>query len=190
MSSGGCGGHGCGPQIWVALAVAVSMLVGCGAITDGTAVPASHRAAQPIAWDRCQNSGDGQLPPDTQCGTLTVPVDYAKPDAASAHLALIRFPATGQRIGSVVMNPGGPGGSGVDAAAGLLDGLPPQLRQRFDLVGFDPRGIGSSTPELRCNSDADADASRADPQVDYSPAGVAHIEDTEKQFAQRCVAQM
>ena len=107
-----------------------------------------------------------------------------------AALALIRFPATGAKIGSLVINPGGPGESGVDAAADLLDALPKQIRQRFDLVGFDPRGVGSSTPALRCNSDAQNDAERADPQVDYSGAGVAHIESTEKEFAQRCLEMM
>ena len=64
------------------------------------------------------------------------------------------------------------------------------MRQRFDLVGFDPRGVGSSTPALWCNSDADTDASRADPQVDYSQAGIDHIETTEKQYVQRCVDKM
>ena len=71
-----------------------------------------------------------------------------------------------------------------------MEALPAEIRQRFDLVGFDPRGVGSSTPAVRCNSDAEADAERADPQVDYSPAGVAHIEDTEKKFVQRCVDRM
>lgn len=151
--------------------------------------------ASPVAWGPCQVVGDGdspELPAGAQCGELTVPVDYSKsdPDAAVARLALIRFPATGQKIGSLVMNPGGPGESGVDAAANTVESLPPDVRQRFDLVGFDPRGVGSSTPALRCNSDAENDAARADPQVDYSPAGVAHIEATEKQFVQRCVDKM
>ena len=97
-----------------------------------------------VAWGPCRQSED--LPADAQCGSITVPVDYAKPDAASAQIALIRFPATGQRIGSLVINPGGPGESGIDAAASLLESLPTAVRQRFDLVGFDPRGVGSSTP--------------------------------------------
>jgi pimeloyl-ACP methyl ester carboxylesterase len=151
--------------------------------------------APPVDWGQCQligGSGSPQLPPGAQCGELTVPVDYSDtdPDGAVAQLALIRFPATGQKIGSLVVNPGGPGASGVDAAASIVGSLPPQVRQRFDLVGFDPRGVGSSTPELRCNSNADDDAMRADPQVDYSPAGVEHIENLEKQFVQRCVDKM
>ena len=83
-----------------------------------------------------------------------------------------------------------PAGPGSTRPIGTVEALPAEIRQRFDLVGFDPRGIGSSTPAVRCNSDAEADAARADPQVDYSPAGVAHIEDTEKKFVQRCVDRM
>ncbi len=54
--------------------------------------------------------------------------------------------------------------------------LPQSVRERFDLVGFDPRGVANSTPAMWCNSDADNDRQRADPTVDYTPAGVAHIE--------------
>jgi pimeloyl-ACP methyl ester carboxylesterase len=183
--------------MWVVVTALVLPLTGCNTSVHGRPVQASSPPAQvaKAQWGPCQITGNTggaapKLPTGTQCGKITVPVDYSKPDGAAATLALIRFPATGQKIGSLVVNPGGPGESGVDAAVSLLDTLPPEVRQRFDLVGFDPRGVGSSTPELRCNSDADADALRADPQVDYSPAGVAHIEDTEKQYVQRCVDKM
>ena len=155
---------------------------------------AQHDQVHQVAhWGRCMVAGGGsanKLPSGTECGHLAVPIDYAKPDSGDAQLMLVRIPATGDKIGSLVINPGGPGESGVDAAVGLVDSLPGPIRQHFDLVGFDPRGVGSSTPALRCNSDADEDAERADPQVDYSPAGVAHIEDTEKAFVQRCVDKM
>lgn len=156
-----------------------------------SAIPSVGKPA-PVAWGPCHVIGGdaGQLPPGAQCGELLVPVDYFNPDGAVAELALIRFPATGKKIGSLVINPGGPGESGVDAAASLVGSMPAQIRERFDLVGFDPRGIGSSTPALWCNSDADNDAMRADPQVDYGEAGVAHIEKTEQQFVTRCVDKM
>ena len=60
------------------------------------------------------------------------------------------------------------------------------IRRRFDLVGVDPRGVGHSTPQLRCRTDAEFDAYRREPMADYSPAGVAHIEDVYRQFAQDC----
>jgi pimeloyl-ACP methyl ester carboxylesterase len=180
-------------SICAVLAAVVPAAAGCVATVPGKSVVAPPQANQTVQWKACHvlAGGDaGQLPDGAQCGKITVPVDYAKPNAASANIALIRFPATGQKIGSLVINPGGPGESGVDAAVGIVDSLPPEIRQRFDLVGFDPRGVGSSTPMLRCNSDAEADADRADPDVDYSPAGVAHIETTEKQFVQRCSDKM
>jgi pimeloyl-ACP methyl ester carboxylesterase len=184
-------------RICAVIAVLLLALTGCSKVVGGRALEGSSPPGQAARaqWGECRvtgSTGDDvpKLPAGAQCGKLVVPVDYAKPDGASATLALIRFPATGQKIGSLIINPGGPGESGVDAAVSLLDTLPADIRQRFDLVGFDPRGVGSSTPELRCNSDADTDALRADPQVDYSPAGVAHIEDTEKKYVQRCVDRM
>jgi pimeloyl-ACP methyl ester carboxylesterase len=160
--------------------------------TQGQQAP-PQQAHREVEWHHCTGLGgdDGdQLPAGAQCGELTVPIDYSKPDAGTAKLKLIRFPATGDKIGSLLINPGGPGGSGIEAAAGFVEALPPQVRQRFDFVGFDPRGVGLSTPALRCDSDADNDAARADPEVDYSPGGIAHIEDVEKQFVQRCVDKM
>ena len=171
----------------IAFPLAAALAAGCGTPLTGTPVAepaAGPPTVQPVAWQRCDG---GDLPPSAQCGRLTVPVDYTRPDGATATMALIRFPATGTKIGSLVVNPGGPGESGVELAANLVDALPGTVRQRFDLVGFDPRGVGRSTPAVTCNSDADNDAIRADPQVDYSPAGVAHIEETEKRFAQRCL---
>ena len=105
----------------------------------------------------------------------------------TAQLALIRFPANGIKIGSLLLNPGGPGKSGVEAAASLVRTMPQSVRDSFDIVGFDPRGVGKSTPAVRCNSDADNDRLRADPGVDYSPAGVEHLESETKAFVQRCV---
>jgi pimeloyl-ACP methyl ester carboxylesterase len=179
--------------ICAVLTAVLPAAAGCVATVPGTAKVAPPQIDQTVQWKPCHvlAGGDaGQLPDGAQCGKITVPIDYAKPNGASANIALIRFAATGKKIGSLVINPGGPGESGVDAAVGMVDSLPPQIRQRFDLVGFDPRGVGSSTPSLRCNTDAEADADRADPDVDYSPAGVAHIENTEKQFVGRCTAKM
>jgi pimeloyl-ACP methyl ester carboxylesterase len=91
-----------------------------------------------------------------ECGTVQVPLDYGAPNGAAISLALIRLPATdpGHRIGSLFFNPGGPGGSGFDFVLGIgpyvgVQYYTPDIRNRFDLVGFDPRGIARSTP-LRC----------------------------------------
>ncbi len=126
--------------------------------------------------------------PTAQCTTVPVPIDYDNPAAGQAQLAVIRIPATGPRIGALLVNPGGPGASAVDAVAAMVPELAgSEISRRFDLVGFDPRGVGHSTPALRCQTDAEFDAYRRDPMVDYSQAGVAHIEQVYRQLAQRCL---
>src|SRR5215471_19890357 len=100
-----------------------------------------------IAWSKCYS----QLGP-FECGTVQVPLDYDSPNGTTISLAVVRLPATdpAHRIGSLFLNPGGPGGSGVDYT--LFAGLSlytPEVRAKFDLVGFDPRGVNRSTA-LRC----------------------------------------
>ena len=95
-------------------------------------------AAGSIAWTDC---GGG-----LQCGKLTVPLDYAHPSAGTIDIYLNRKPATDKanRIGSVLINPGGPGASGIAYLQESLDTFA-NLNRRFDLVGFDPRGVGQSS---------------------------------------------
>ncbi|MDT5091235.1 MAG: hypothetical protein QOH60_598 [Mycobacterium sp.] len=159
-------------------------VTGIGAPAIATAVPVPQ-----ADWGSCQRwLGDTGDIPTAQCTTVAVPVDYGKPDGAQAQLAVIRVPARGQRIGVLMINPGGPGQSAVDTVAGMASSLGDnEITQHFDLVGFDPRGVGHSTPEVRCRTDAQFDAYRKEPLVDYSPAGVAHIEDLYRQFAAACL---
>lgn len=87
-----------------------------------------------------------------QCARAQVPLDYDQPQGPTISLALVRVPAgdPARRIGSLFVNPGGPGGSGVDFVKGGAAGLfPANVRARFDIVGFDPRGVGRSTP-IQC----------------------------------------
>jgi pimeloyl-ACP methyl ester carboxylesterase len=101
-----------------------------------------------IVWHGC---GQG-----FQCGTLTVPRDRADPARATLDLAVIRVPARRARgrIGSLVFNPGGPGVPGVAFLRGIAASVPDELRDRFDLVAFDPRGIGLSNP-IECENSLD-----------------------------------
>jgi pimeloyl-ACP methyl ester carboxylesterase len=163
----------------------------------GTGQAAGSAAPQPTAargldWGSCgQFLPDTTDIPDARCTTVSVPVDYGNPGGAQAKLALIRIPATGPRIGSLLINPGGPGASAVDSVAAMAADLADtEITRHFDLVGFDPRGVGHSTPELRCRSDAEFDAYRREPMVDYSPAGVAHIEQLYQQLVRQCAERM
>ncbi|SDZ37522.1 alpha/beta hydrolase fold [Amycolatopsis xylanica] len=124
-----------------------------------------------------------------QCAHLSVPLDYAKPDGDKIRLGLLRRKATktDNRLGSLVINPGGPGASGMTAAAGLASRTKGELAERFDFVGFDPRGVGASEPQVKCLTDTERDAERADDlEADGSPEGVAKQEAEEKDFAAKC----
>ncbi|MFV0137653.1 alpha/beta hydrolase [Streptomyces sp. HMX87] len=97
---------------------------------------------QKVTWTRCEGL---DAPEDLQCGKVTVPLDYGRPGAGTLDLALARYRATGDSKGSVLLNFGGPGGSGVaELAAGGKDFM--HLTNRYDVVGFDPRGVGRSSP--------------------------------------------
>ncbi|MCW2587888.1 MAG: tripeptidyl-peptidase Serine peptidase family [Mycobacterium sp.] len=173
-------------------ATAVMLLVaGCTSLVDGRAVLGAPRPGTPVQWSKCAPASPNvPVPAGAECGLLSVPVDYSKPDGDVAQIAMVRFKATGEKIGSLVINPGGPGESGVDAAVDLVGSMPASVRERFDLVGFDPRGVARSKPAVRCNSDQENDKLRAEPDVDYSPEGVAHIESEAKDLAARCVDKM
>jgi pimeloyl-ACP methyl ester carboxylesterase len=168
---------------------AVLLVAGCSKMVDGRAVNSAPRPGSPMQWTQCKaaSSDSTGVPAGAECGMLSVPVDYSKPDGEVAQIAMIRFKATGQKIGSLVVNPGGPGKSGIEAAASMAPTLPSSVREGFDLVGFDPRGVAKSTPAVWCNSDADNDRLRADPTVEYTQEGVDHIEKENKEFVQRCV---
>src|SRR5690349_20037871 len=116
-------------------------------ITGTPAVQASGGPAVPrIAWAAC-----GAEHPGFECASVKVPLDYDDPRGATTSVALARKPATDKahRIGSLFLNPGGPGGSGVDFALGSGNRISANLQGRFYVVGFDPRGIGRSDP-LHC----------------------------------------
>ncbi|MEV6018994.1 MULTISPECIES: alpha/beta hydrolase [unclassified Streptomyces] len=115
---------------------------------DGPDLSSFYR--QKIAWSACK--GDG-MPKDLQCGKVTVPLDYAHPDRGSLDLALARYRATGHSRGSVLLNFGGPGGAGIPGlAAGGKDFM--GLTNGYDVVTFDPRGVGRSSP-VSCGDGAD-----------------------------------
>ena len=96
---------------------------------------------QQLAWRACSA--------ESQCADLTVPLDYANPSGPTITIAVRRTPATGERKGSLLANPGGPGVPGMSYASMLGWTLPDGVAASYDLIGFDPRGVGQSSP-MRC----------------------------------------
>ncbi|HEX4729163.1 MAG TPA: alpha/beta hydrolase, partial [Jatrophihabitans sp.] len=125
------------------------------------------------------------------CGKLTVPLDYRQPTGPSTQLFVVKIHSKSQRpadrIGSLLVNPGGPGGSGVNLAAGLVGALSDQLFARFDLIGFDPRGVGLSGP-LQCISDKQKDQLAAADPDPRTPAGRAAARQVAQATVSGCVA--
>jgi pimeloyl-ACP methyl ester carboxylesterase len=120
-------------------------LLGAGlpaATADDTGPDLSRFYDQKIRWSACEGM---EIPKDLQCGKVTVPLDYDRPGSGTLDLALARYRATGDARGSVLLNFGGPGGSGVsELAAGGKDFM--HLTNGYDVVTFDPRGVGRSSP--------------------------------------------
>ncbi|WP_250032706.1 alpha/beta hydrolase [Paractinoplanes maris] len=152
------------------LATVVLILVaGCTSASrspgSGADADLSVYLGQKLDWTKCKDTAktaaDAKLfaDPALECASVDVPLDYAKPKAERAKIALTRLPAAGKAEGSLLINPGGPGGSGTSFVASLLAlWQAGTVAQRFDIVGFDPRGIGSSTPALDCYTDKEYDA--------------------------------
>jgi pimeloyl-ACP methyl ester carboxylesterase len=109
----------------------------------GPASGASAQAAQ-ISWTACPVENY----PTLQCGTFEVPYDYGKPTGKKFTLALQKLPASGAKIGTLFANPGGPGSPGLNSWA--FASTSQSLSESFDLVGFDPRGVGETRPAFDC----------------------------------------
>ena len=131
----------------------LAMLIGLGPVIAGRAQEANTRATPTaLVWSDCAVGGGWE------CATLPVPLDYADPTGPTIDLALTRLPAgdPAQRIGALLFNPGGPGGRGVNTLHQLGTLMfPEETRARFDIVSFDPRGVGESG-QIDCQPDFEA----------------------------------
>jgi pimeloyl-ACP methyl ester carboxylesterase len=168
--------------------------------TEVTAPPASSSASSPettvatpfpgppgtsINWQRVDDQH-----PQLEVGTLAVPVDYNDPSRGTFRLFLVRRLANDQdrKIGTLLVNPGGPGGSGAELAAGADFKFDKALLDRFDIVGWDPRGVGYTRPAIDCISDYDAYFGGYDITPD-TPAVRQQDTATQKDFEDRCINQ-
>jgi len=162
-----------GPAVLIISAVGLLALAACtssgSAAVAGSSQSAgsahgtqSARAAQPagsiipahstLHWHSCSGELAQEGVPD--CTMLSVPLNYADPGGRHISLALDMVPATApqsQQQGVLLVNPGGPGGDGLPIAAEVAQGISPSVAADYDIVGFDPRGVGSSVPALSCD---------------------------------------
>ncbi len=175
--------------------VAVMSLSGCVSLflphrPPTTSTPTGESVAadlepyysQVLTWTRCEGT--------FQCATAHAPMDWSNPSGKRIDLALIRATATGKRMGSLLVNPGGPGGSGYDFIRDSLDyAVDATLQQHYDIVGFDPRGVNKSTA-VKCYEDpSEMDAFLFDvsPNKVGSDAWIDDMEKSNTDFGQACL---
>jgi pimeloyl-ACP methyl ester carboxylesterase len=172
----------------VLLAAGALLLAGCGsssgvpalqtdASTPSTSTPAPPPSplGAPASFVPC----DGSF----QCATVTVPVDYAAPNGPTIGIGIVMAPAKdqSQKIGVLLVNPGGPGGSGIETVESGQ--VPPAVADRFDVIGFDPRGVGRSSA-LKCPVGPDTPY-YGDPDPG-DPVGEASTEQSVQRYDQSC----
>jgi pimeloyl-ACP methyl ester carboxylesterase len=140
------------------LAVAATMTAASLIAVEPAA--AAPESAAPVAWGPCAAADISNVPPAERfrfsCANYVVPLDYNRPNRGTINLALMRRAANDQanRIGSLFLNPGGPSGSGYRLPTVTQFFVQPAVTDRFDVIGFDPRGVARSTP-LRCFATAE-----------------------------------
>jgi pimeloyl-ACP methyl ester carboxylesterase len=162
------------------IAIGALALTSCSSTTTAS-FPDAPNDVSTLNWQNCNGN--------FQCATLKVPIDYSDATLGQFEIAVIRYRDPGQydRIGSLVINPGGPGVSGIEYARSAQYILSPDVLERYDIVGFDPRGIGASTP-IHCLSDAEQDVLFAsDPKPDNDAEYAQALSDTQA-FIDKCVA--
>ncbi|ALE71961.1 hydrolase [Pseudonocardia sp. EC080625-04] len=146
---------------------------------------------QQLTWGPCvsytQVAKDRRSFADPQfdCTRVTVPLNYFRPDSGTMEIALLRKKAAGDKIGTLFTDPGGPGAPGTSFMAEVASTWTDiGLGDRFDLVGFDPRGTGASKPKIDCLTDRENEETRM--QTSSSDRGLAEAEEASKQYAARC----
>ncbi|MVO87289.1 alpha/beta fold hydrolase [Streptomyces sp. p1417] len=165
-------------------AVLVTGLVAAVPSAAGTTAPAAPRAAHTphhLAWKKCATKDH----PTLQCASVQVPLDHDRPHGRKITLALSRIPHTAKHYrGPLLVNPGGPGGSGLAMAGFVADALPKKAAAGYDVIGFDPRGVGRSKPALNCRPGHFAPVRPA--SVPYTPSLEKAGVDRARAFAQAC----
>ncbi|MCJ1676903.1 alpha/beta hydrolase [Streptomyces sp. APSN-46.1] len=134
--------------------------------TQASAAPAADYGPRKPAWHRC---GPDQ-PASYECATIEVPLDYSRPRGRTIDLAISRVKSENpaKRHGVMLLNPGGPGGSGLDLPLMAAEAMPKEVRDQYDLIGFDPRGVGASSPVSCGLTDAEQNMDRPYKEATFS----------------------
>ena len=132
--------------------------------------------SQSIRWRGCFKQ--------FECTTYQVPIDYSDLSLGKFDIAVMRHVAKGTKQ-SLVINPGGPGGSGVDYVYSYKDAFTPAVIKNFNIVGFDPRGVGESAPIL-CLNNAETDQLYSEDSYPKNSSELAKLEAENKSFADKC----
>ncbi|WP_103353727.1 alpha/beta hydrolase [Amycolatopsis sp. CA-128772] len=159
-------------------------LAAAAVVSGVSAAGAADRA--PVAWGPCPAD---VAKPGLQCSTLEVPLDYRHPDGRKITVALSRLASANpaQRRGVLLVNQGGPGLNGLDFPVALVDaGLPQRVRDTYDVIGFDPRGVGHSTP-VTCDMTPKQTAESVSPPFPYRAADVTKAAEAAKTVARQCL---
>ncbi|MFE3198573.1 alpha/beta hydrolase [Embleya sp. NPDC059237] len=159
--------------------------------TPGDPNPALARFyTQRPTWKSCESEDDDERSQAKafRCANFTVPLDYSRPTGRTIDIAVTRKSAAkpGQRLGSLLINPGGPGGSGVTAAWWMSEStIGKPVQDVYDLIGFDPRGVDRSAP-VKCMTDAERDAYVAEDLPEDPVRAEARAKERERAYAAEC----
>ena len=183
------------------LFVALAALLACGGLTacqgetDIKASPATASASAPVpaglesfysqkvSWYACDKKGMDEAKSGKDagftCAKVKVPLDYDNPGGETIEIAVKKRAASEDSVGSLFVNPGGPGGSGIELVESAGSYFSKSLTGSYDVVGFDPRGVGASSA-VDCLTDAELDAERAGANDPATPSAAATQERAQK----------
>ena len=169
-------------KIWISAAVVGTIVLSLFNFLQGLKPDYSDLQsyyAQELQWSKCYG--------DFECTELDVPIDYSKISEGTFKISVLRYRADNvkKRIGSLIVNPGGPGASGVDYAYNAPYLFSPEILEKYDIVGFDPRGVSGSEP-IRCFTAAETDANFASDSKPDNAAELASTIKETKAFIGKC----
>ncbi|WP_084535636.1 alpha/beta hydrolase [Nocardia yamanashiensis] len=178
---------GRGGVVWPTVLGILLAVAGCGSSSDAADSGLAEFYDQAVQWGPCDGfhaQGKELSAAGLQCAGITVPLDYEHPGRNTVRIGLSRLAARGDRLDAILLQPGGPGESGLAMPLGYSESV---LGERFDLIGIDVRGLGSAQPKVECLTPDEALAARSADSADYSQAGIERTEQRNREYVAKCV---